>query len=681
MEIKEAKFISVHSKKGGVGKTTVALNIANLLLKKENIVLLFDLDITGTTLTNSWKSVYWEDKVNFVKSGESNNVVSLYFHKYLNNTSNKFDVPLYDFEKTISEDKINIITSQLNDVSNGNGNLLFEPNEFFDILHSTWFLEYIEEICNAIQTKNPKKQLYVVFDNSPGYVALSPYIIKWLTDLGPLRGYFATVSSIDIQDIESCLELIKRINDQYASKYSTAEYYNLLEHSTDEEMIAEPTNLDTSFLMRMMSMEPSRKDSSGMEPSRFDIPDLKYYLDLPQQVENFYSYQGLVINRIPEDLFIGISTRIVNKLDNNFIRYINQLTEQSNISKEDIFNNAIHQDDYIDLQFKEYLLEYEESFQSNRKIINNIKKSLDKILSNSNDFSDLLSHKEINEERDKFGAIIPIIIGYQNIFNNTSNVLSASNVVRSRRFLIKKWYPMSTFEDSVNIFSSLLASFSIDIDVDPALINRKINALHVYANISIINEVYKGLIRNKTFSKNDKGINPIVETILSVLRIQFLYINSRLQNNEFFVSLFEKIIKYQIFEYKRYINSNDKFSFPAFLISQYRDYESHIIIKGNDESETELTSNYYKSILLCQLKLLSFDNDMKIIYEGLQCLYITDKKSSIHASIREIINDFIVLRETTFIDAKEAIKKYSQFGSSMKEFERVLGKLLKTWGI
>ena len=46
------KIISVESRKGGVGKTTAALNLADLVLEKGYKVLLLDLDITGTSISH-----------------------------------------------------------------------------------------------------------------------------------------------------------------------------------------------------------------------------------------------------------------------------------------------------------------------------------------------------------------------------------------------------------------------------------------------------------------------------------------------------------------------------------------------------------------------------------------------------------------------------------------------------
>ena len=56
--MKEYKIISVESRKGGVGKTTAALNIGYLLKEKYHVLLL-DVDITGTSIRTIQESRFW----------------------------------------------------------------------------------------------------------------------------------------------------------------------------------------------------------------------------------------------------------------------------------------------------------------------------------------------------------------------------------------------------------------------------------------------------------------------------------------------------------------------------------------------------------------------------------------------------------------------------------------------
>ena len=60
-------IVSVESRKGGVGKTTAALNLARILLeKKKHAVLFLDVDITGTNVCDCGDSPFWKDICHFV---------------------------------------------------------------------------------------------------------------------------------------------------------------------------------------------------------------------------------------------------------------------------------------------------------------------------------------------------------------------------------------------------------------------------------------------------------------------------------------------------------------------------------------------------------------------------------------------------------------------------------------
>ena len=59
---KDYVVISVQSQKGGVGKTTVALNLARMLQKSNKYeVLLIDLDVAGTNAHEAIKSKLWKE--------------------------------------------------------------------------------------------------------------------------------------------------------------------------------------------------------------------------------------------------------------------------------------------------------------------------------------------------------------------------------------------------------------------------------------------------------------------------------------------------------------------------------------------------------------------------------------------------------------------------------------------
>ena len=106
------KIYSIESRKGGVGKTTIALNLAKQLLSK-GPVLLLDCDITGTSISDpASNSIYWKDDANVLKgeNGVPYNLLGYFLEKYVRGNGNMND---FMKEGMLQEKKINVIGSQL----------------------------------------------------------------------------------------------------------------------------------------------------------------------------------------------------------------------------------------------------------------------------------------------------------------------------------------------------------------------------------------------------------------------------------------------------------------------------------------------------------------------------------------------------------------------------------------
>lgn len=78
------KLISVESRKGGVGKTTAALNLGYLLKEKYHVLLL-DIDITGTSIKAVQKSRFWMRETRLLTNLEGSpiNLLQYYTDTYL----------------------------------------------------------------------------------------------------------------------------------------------------------------------------------------------------------------------------------------------------------------------------------------------------------------------------------------------------------------------------------------------------------------------------------------------------------------------------------------------------------------------------------------------------------------------------------------------------------------------
>lgn len=77
------KIYSIESRKGGIGKTTIALNLAMSLLAKEEPVLLLDCDITGTSISEpALNSPLWNNETNVIKDAEDKPISQLMLQSF-----------------------------------------------------------------------------------------------------------------------------------------------------------------------------------------------------------------------------------------------------------------------------------------------------------------------------------------------------------------------------------------------------------------------------------------------------------------------------------------------------------------------------------------------------------------------------------------------------------------------
>lgn len=364
--------ISVESRKGGVGKTTAALNLAKLLIDekaKKYAVLLLDADITGTNIANCINSPFWKDctKILSKKTRKSKddrlNLLELFDKHFMAGKHiYPFSTGANDNRKCeIKLDKVNIIGSQIynnkSDNKNGNHYCICSPSILFDELHSFWFVEFLKELCEefyrATSKQNKSTETVIVIDNSPGFVGISPTIHQWLTDIGPERGKFLTVSTLDEQDFISCCYAVNGIHELLSGKHETASQLKNILPYKDKSINAEPEIENMKFFLRLLEENRNKKDS-----------ELKYYLALNKSdkqylfIEEPFRYQNWIINRVPREIKKGLmehdADRILGSRDDIRDKYElpRRIWEQNkNVWGEIPRSHLISYDEYIEWQF------------------------------------------------------------------------------------------------------------------------------------------------------------------------------------------------------------------------------------------------------------------------------------------------------------------------------------------
>lgn len=233
------EIYSVESRKGGVGKTTIALNLAKALARRKYDVLLIDCDITGTPITKAaWNSPFWRSHVvarfkGHPDDGHPFNLISYYKKYFLK--GKKYDNEAKMHHESL-KGRINLIGS---DIYDEKGSLIIDPRDLMDDLHSYWFLDMIKEITKDFCDDSTLPNQAIVLDNSPGYVGIGKSIRDWLTEDRELNSKFVLVSSLDEQDIESTISSAIDIRNMKKSQQWVGDYVKCIINKVPEELLAE----------------------------------------------------------------------------------------------------------------------------------------------------------------------------------------------------------------------------------------------------------------------------------------------------------------------------------------------------------------------------------------------------------------------------------------------------------
>lgn len=394
--MKDCLIVSVESRKGGVGKTTAALNLARLLLERRHHAVLFlDADITGTNATDCLDSPFWKDTCHIVQDGlddnqRNANLLALFERRFMSGLGGpsfvKNDVPNRTPASgtlTHAPNKINVLGSQIYDLDGSSEadrhTCICKPSILFDELHAFWFTEFLQETCqafvSAIRERDPDRAVAVIIDNSPGYVGIAPAVQEWLTDLGPDKGKFLTVTSLDKQDVLSCGRAIHNLHRLYSHKWETSRQLIRMACTTESGEPLQLSREDEAFFLRLVETrppEPHSRDSSSCN-LKVTEAELSFYHghdDNPGQdyLAHPDRYLGLVINRVPRAVKRGIYYYDTDQMYHLMHRSGSHLLES--LLGPDVSTYAdwmVSYDEYIEYQFLQPLISRRDSRMSPRR--------------------------------------------------------------------------------------------------------------------------------------------------------------------------------------------------------------------------------------------------------------------------------------------------------------------------
>jgi len=325
--------ISIESRKGGSGKSMVALLLAQKLQKNDYRTLVMDADITGTSITRSVgntlyperKGGFWSVKTDVKKNsckgdGKEAGVANFF---------SDFDIYLQEHAspeiKIIKDDKLpensngKVSTLQVkNDCVNIYGSDLSYDNEslvggigssiLFNDLYSRWLLQFTRHICENFSKIFLNENVAIIIDNSPGSSGFIPTLREWLTDMGPEIGKFISVSTLDARDFGACFAEMSEIRRIITQKHKTATYY------TDQTSPTISKPEDEAFFHRLYECDYYQQDidrTLKSESKKFSFIEKfqQYYLAIHKDTPVPSNFHALIINKVPTDLF---STNILS---------------------------------------------------------------------------------------------------------------------------------------------------------------------------------------------------------------------------------------------------------------------------------------------------------------------------------------------------------------------------------
>ncbi|MCF7919218.1 MAG: AAA family ATPase [Candidatus Cloacimonetes bacterium] len=681
------KIISVESRKGGVGKTTAALNLSSLLLEMGYAVLLIDVDITGTNIKYALESTYWRDKKNIVKISENgDNLLRLYKECFMiGKLLPKWQIASSNDKEedfVIIKDKINIFGSEIYDM-NGKNRLICNPSILFDELHAYWFVEFLKKLCDSFSTECGKDKTVIIFDNSPGYVGINPEIHEWLTDIGTANGKFLTISSLDEQDFLSCSKAIKDLHSMFKNKLSGAKKY--IEAKKNIVPKFDPDNKEEKqFYQRLISDSVRNEFKILYQPSIINNAD----------IDRIKFYQALLINKVILEIRDNLVSFNFNESIGKENDEFNELLDLHNIKSKN--NNIVYYDDNINFQFYQSSMivdrEYSNKYSlrtlkgqftnlenSIRKIEDNYLQELDKGkmktpmgIDPENDI--ILFSKKVKMFQDKLESLIDNIS--RNMPWNTSKLID------------NEWFPQAPLNRIRHLFNDFLDEYEIyDYDLRNPNDDR-------YVNFEMIHFIYRefreleGLrFEEDDFENTQQSLrNNVIIIGLIATALPFKFVKHE------GIMFFREFVSFQVRRANEIYRGKKRkrdLSFRDFLISEisneekdYMEYEKLFYkldfpMRIREENAVE----FYKAVCRAQLRYIDIDKDIKFFINVMRTVTFDNELSSdtLYPNIKPILDSVIIDKTIPHSRADNELLKSLKSARYMKDFQEVLKNILVEW--
>ena len=636
------KLYSIESRKGGVGKTTIALNLAHALISK-GPVLLLDCDITGTSISEpASNSPFWHEYTNVIvgPNGLPLNLLGYFLNSYIRGNERLDEVLTSD---KWNARKINVIGSDLYDSALI---LIVDTRKLMDDLHTYWLLKYIQHIIQCFERAHGGKTVHVIIDNSPGYVGFCETLHSFMLSCGPDIAKYLFVTSADAQDLIATISAANEIKERINDRLFVAKYYKILDEGGDidkdtDKRIKGDSTLK-SFLIDIIN------DPSKIEPyADGEIPVSKYL--------------SIVLNKVPQTLDDdGLSYDFATLLgEEKMSLFLDVVSPDKNFNPR----TMVYYDEVISCQ---YYLKYLKNKSDAPSVYWN--RRLKNLQLQCHDLAS-------NESRLKATQTLTTL--YQNLIKN----LQHRGYKRLAKDMSEQWSPSYALDD---LQEYLLSIPPIDIDYV---------SHHPYEEIVIKLQEWNS--HKLTNLASIQSVRPYIGSLKTI----FSYIEQWLepgQNNGDVSILLMVSVFLDVFEKKCRQEMNAEDPFTAFLLSSPVQSESSNLwspyvakplylykelvwsLKPMQLVFDRYFTDFYKLFCYAVLRLIEAFNDFDVVLSAVS-LYVQRKSVlSFSAEMKDYLNSIIVSKSQQFNNEKlEAVCNNSL---SMVRIKDMLSQhVIKKW--
>lgn len=637
------KIYSVESRKGGVGKTTIAMNLGKQLLKS-GPVLLLDCDITGTSISDpASNSVYWKEEANVLRNedGTPYNLLGYFLDKYVKGSG-----VIEDFTKEgmLQEKKINVIGSQLYAPT---ARSIADTRVLMDEIHSYWLVEFVCQLISAFEKNYQGKEVQIIIDNSPGFVGFCQALHNMMLKIGPSRAKYLMVSSIDEQDLKSSIYACMEISSIIKDRIKVAQYYKAQKENS-------ATNTEAAGLIAS-DAEMKRFYFSLMEDS-----ELLNSYTCKQYSEK--DYLAIILNKVPKSFEDdNFEYTFENVLSPKEFEVFKEITS----AKEGKPQTIVHYDEAI-------------SYQYYWKYLRNTIEEIDKDPYWTRRFRTLSNQ---NDDASRMSDRVNAIEKQDDVFEGLLSSLSKKGYSRVVKSLPASWAPSYTYDQLIDLILRLsrrtltyrlISPEQVDAEKLIAwgrrnIENMKQSEYHAFGSDDL-NQLYQHLMEVAKDGSDQYGQRTLITIVM------FLYVTLMLLEHEGSTdqSLRSRLItvmrgSQRVYHWEEYVNQ-------GLIIDMQIEYSY--------ESARRLFNQYFDKFyhLFCKtlLRMTEMHEDFKILLTAMK-LYVPTATPLMFN--RELISYLtsVMVSKTEDIDF-DKLKKLREDSFIMKRVLDVLRDgVLKNW--